>query len=281
MPNISSQGPSLSLLSYLHSSTLPYQQNSSRPAIPPTPRTPDIMIDITNPTLDPEGKDQPELARANTLEGETEEVDDDDDEDLELAEMGEPGDSNMYIPTDKNSFQLIPSPDPIANPRDRNHSYMDLSVALSLSNLGSGILKLQQSEGNELGSFYFRSTSKSLSNKVSSSDWIGSDETVLGQPYFDRDPCSNLNRLSGSVKYNGKRWSATMSDLLGGKDVSVGSNGLVSFLSPDVRVSGSYGNSISPLGITIATPGASPRTAIAYNHRGFQSPHQSLMAEET
>ena len=276
----STQAQSLSLLNYLHS-TAPQFDHTSRPFIAPTPRTPDIMIDVSKPC----DLEQSQLTRVNSaMEREAEEVDEDDEDDMVSEEVRENGEfvespSTMYVPPDKNAFQILPSPDPIVQPRDRRLASMDVSLAFSLSNLGSGILKLQ-SEGVDMQSLRRLSMSNSCSlsaNKLSSGDWAASDTNDLGQLYFNRDPGSNLNRLSGSVKYTNGKWSANLSDVFGGKNGSTGSNGLLSLMIPEFGARGSYSNSISPLGMTIATPGASPRTAFAYNHRGFtSSPHQSF-----
>lgn len=54
-----------------------------------------------------------------------------------------------------------------------------------------------------------------------------------------------------------------------------GSGALLSLIIPETGViRGSYSNSVSPLGITITTPVASPRTSIAYTHRGFLAPRE-------
>lgn len=163
-----------------------------------------------------------------------------------------------------------------------NGSAMDFSLAMGLT-LGSGILKL--SEDADLMPYYHsrtgkRSRSRSLSNsgRKTPSDLRTFTEGngEIGAPYYTREPQAALNRLSGGLKYNG-RWSGNMSDILGsGLEGSGSGSALLSLMIPELGGRGSYGNSVSPLGITLATPCASPQTAIAYTHRGFQSPRDSF-----
>lgn len=163
-------------------------------------------------------------------------------------------------------------------------SAMDFSLAMGLSTVGSGILKMKE-EANLMPYFQTltgtkRSRSRSGSGRNmpnSDSKELGESIGELGQQYYTRAPSAALNHLSGGLKYNG-RWSGNMSDILGtGFEGSGSGSAILSLMIPDLGGSrGSYGNSVSPLGITLTTPSASPRTAIAYTHGGFQSPRESF-----
>lgn len=158
-------------------------------------------------------------------------------------------------------------------------SAMDFSLALTL---GSGVLKLQNEDADLLPQYYNktgkRPRSRSSSGRKSSDSKSFNDGAgELGQPYYTPDPAAALNRWSsGGLKYNGK-WSDNMSDILNaGIEGSGSMSASLSLLLPDLGVSRSlYASSVSPLGMTLTTPCASPHIATAYSNRGFQSPRNS------
>eukprot|EP00177_Eucheuma_denticulatum_P007442 GFKZ01013547.1.p1 GENE.GFKZ01013547.1~~GFKZ01013547.1.p1 ORF type:complete len:776 (+),score=103.71 GFKZ01013547.1:104-2431(+) len=162
-------------------------------------------------------------------------------------------------------------------------SGMDFTVAMGLT-VSSGVLKLQN-EDADLLPLYFNSSgkrarSRSDSGRKSSDSKLFSDGIAeIGQPYYTPDPTAALNRFSsGGLKYNG-RWSGNMSDILnaGGPERSGSGSAILSLMLPELGgPRGSYGNSISPLGMTLTTPCASPRTGFTYSQRGFQSPRGSM-----
>lgn len=126
---------------------------------------------------------------------------------------------------------------------------------------------------------YFRTTGPLSTSgpRISRESRLGLDPSVeLTEQYFTREPSAALQRLSGSIKYNGcGRWSGNMSDI-GDSNGSTGA--LLTLLIPESgTIRGAYSNSVSPLGMAVTTPCASPHTAVAYTHRGFQSPQASAM----
>lgn len=155
-------------------------------------------------------------------------------------------------------------------------SAMDLSLAMGLS-LGSGVLKMKEEDQDLMPYFTTitgakrpRSQSGSGRNMPSESKDLSEYTAELGQQYYTRKPSA---ALSGGLKYNGA-WSGNMSDILGtGFEGSSSESALLPLWIPELGGSrGSYGNSVSPLGITLTS---SPRPAIAFSHRGFQSQRTS------
>lgn len=167
---------------------------------------------------------------------------------------------------------------------------MDIPLGMGLAP-SSSVLKFQTEDADLISYYSVKAGKRARSLSTSNSDPKWSVESKMfndsmgdmGLPYYTREPSAALNRLSGGLKYNG-RWSSTMSDIAGGgiEASANGSTGLLSLIIPEVGgPRGSYSNSVSPLGMTLTTPCASPRTAIAFTHKGFQSPHQSFsMAEK-
>lgn len=126
---------------------------------------------------------------------------------------------------------------------------------------------------------YFRAAGPMSTSepRISRESRLGLDPNVeLGEQYFTSEPSAALQRLSGSFKYNGRgRWSGNMSDIA---DSNGSTGALLTLLIPESgTIRGAYSNSVSPLGMTVSTPCASPHTAVAYTHRGFQSPRASIM----
>lgn len=126
---------------------------------------------------------------------------------------------------------------------------------------------------------YFRAAGPMSTSepRISRESRLGLDPNVeLDEQYFTREPSAALQRLSGSFKYNGRgRWSGNMSDIA---DSNGSTGALLTLLIPESgTIRGAYSNSVSPLGMTVSTPCASPHTAVAYTHRGFQSPRASIM----
>lgn len=164
--------------------------------------------------------------------------------------------------------------------KDGRMMSVDMTDAVDAANardLSPGIIGKAQGQECDLLTYFHGIGSRSLSNsgaKTSRDSRIVCEtNTDLGSQYFTREPSAALNRLSGGLKYNGPgRWSGNMSDVMD----SNASGGLLSLMIPESGcLRGAYSNSVSPLGITITTPIASPRTAIAYTHRGFPSPRES------
>ncbi|CDF37898.1 unnamed protein product [Chondrus crispus] len=154
---------------------------------------------------------------------------------------------------------------------------MDVSLAMGLS-FSSGVDKLKDEEPELMpyfttitGAKRLRSQSGSGRNMPGDSKDMSDYTAELGQQYYTRKPSA---ALSGGLKYNGA-WSGNMSDILGTAFEGSGSgSALLSLMIPELAGSrGSYGNSVSPLGITLAS---SPRPALAFSHRGFQSPRNSF-----
>lgn len=139
---------------------------------------------------------------------------------------------------------------------------------------------LAEPQGNVGGLMpYFRSPCpmSASETKISRGSRSGVNASLeLNEQYFTREPSAALQRLSGSLKYNGcGRWSGNMSDIL---DSNGSTGALLTLLIPESgTIRGAYSNSVSPLGMTVSTPCASPYTAVAYTHRGFQSPRTSAM----
>lgn len=120
---------------------------------------------------------------------------------------------------------------------------------------------------------YFRSSPMSDSGSKTPGESKTRLDSNMEDQYFTREPSAALQRFSG-IKYNGfGQWSGNMSDILDNN----GSTGtLLNLLIPDSGpIHGSYSNSISPLGMTVTTPCASPHTALSYFHHGFQLPRYS------
>lgn len=164
-----------------------------------------------------------------------------------------------------------------------NGSTMDITVAMGLT-MGSMGARAQNDDAEVELPMYFprkgkRARSRSSSGRKSNELRYVMDGNgeVQGQPYITPDPQAALNRLSGSLKYNG-RWSGNMSDILNvGVEGSGSGSALLSLVIPELggpRVS--YGNGFSPLGVTLTTPGASPRGPRAFSHRGLVSPRESF-----
>lgn len=116
--------------------------------------------------------------------------------------------------------------------------------------------------------------------KAKSSSTTGGSKMSIGSSYSEgqregsgqlvtQKPSAALNRLSGGdFRYNGMgRWSGNMSDIY---DSSSSAGALASLMSPETgAIRGVYSNSVSPLGMTISTPSASPYPGTAFVHRGF------------
>lgn len=140
--------------------------------------------------------------------------------------------------------------------------------------------KLQNDDVEMITYFKKGSRSRSMSDRPMSIDSkiFGDGLQETGIPYFTREPSATLDRLSGGLKYSGK-WSCNMSDILniGVEPGRSGSIGHLSLILPELGngLRGPYSNSVSPLGITLAMPGASPRTPVPYMRRSFLSPHTS------
>lgn len=138
-------------------------------------------------------------------------------------------------------------------------------------------------EDSEMMPYYCKqSQSFSRSERPGSGDPLSAMDSKFGEAsqeiglrYFTREPDAALNQMSGELKFNGK-WSWNMSDTPDAAGRS-GSIGRISLLLPDLGngIRGSYSNSVSPLGLALTTPAASPRTAVAFTHPGFRSPHTS------
>ena len=207
-----------------------------------------------------------DIVSGGRREEEDEEIEEVDDEDVENE------DSTIQ---NSGGGGTVPKSDGASmDPSASTGSAMDFSLAMGLT-LGSGMLK---PEDTDLMPYYQTSKRSRSSGKTRSSNSRLFADADIGSQYYTREPSAALNRLSGGLKYNGK-WSGTMSDILGAGMESTGSGsqqGLLSLVIPEMGGRGTYSNSISPLGITLTTPCASPRTALSYTHRGFQSPHASL-----
>lgn len=293
---LAAKAQKLSLLDYFNTTaSTPADQVSPSPAVGRQQST--EMSDV-----------QPELQKQDISDEEDDDYyddDDDDDEDEDESEDGNAGTNGNVVqkneanhgsstethrPGNPEQSQLAVADsfgkleDLTANQSNASlGSGMDFSLAMGLT-LGSGILKLQ-GEDADLMPYYNTATGKrsrsrsGSGRKMSASDSkeFGDAARELGLQYFTQEPAAALNRFSGGLKYNG-RWSGNMSDILGaGFEGSGSGSALISLMIPDLGGSrGSYGNSVSPLGITLATPCASPRTAIGSTHRGFQSPRESF-----
>lgn len=150
---------------------------------------------------------------------------------------------------------------------------LETSPGRTTMKMGS-FLNLQQHE-MELLAYFAGAMSRSAStvggSKMSTDSRITLEGMSGSDELYTRKPSAALNRWSGSeLKYNGMgRWSGNMSDVF---DSSTSLGALASLMSPESgRIRGVYTNSISPLGIAITTPTASPHTAVAYSHHGFST----------
>ncbi|CAN8071082.1 unnamed protein product [Agarophyton chilense] len=140
-----------------------------------------------------------------------------------------------------------------------------------------------QNDELEMIPYFKEPSSRSLSDRPMSIDSkiFGDATPEVGLSYFTREPSAPLDRLSGELKYNGNgKWSCSMSDILnvGVEPGRSGSLGHLSLILPELGngLRGTYSNSVSPLGMTLTNPSASPRTSVAYIRRsGFLSPHMS------
>lgn len=287
-----SDNENFSLLGYFKSSTGPNTSTTQNQRNLSTEMTDAGQTTDRPPPILNDGNEVSQATAGDELEDDDlvdDDDDDDDDDDLQTLKesmsktykqrMEQTNSRLKLLESGVGPSQLPDRPDPGRSFGSwRNGSGMDISQAIGLS-IGSGVLRRQSEEGDLLPYYGdVKSRSRSTSDrKLSIDSRMQSDGNMeLGQRYYTREPSAALQRLSGSIKFNG-RWSGTMSDILGADDSNGSAQGLMSLFIPEVGgTRGSYSNSVSPLGMTVTTPCASPRTAIAYTHRGFASPRNSF-----
>ncbi|KAI0565761.1 hypothetical protein FGB62_14g12 [Gracilaria domingensis] len=187
--------------------------------------------------------------------------------------------SNNPVPEGRHSPSSKPSNDTLCtseiNPTDPANSNGSMDFFCRTPKFQNEEMEMIPYFSKEYGSHSAGDRPMSIESKI-----FGDASPDVGLSYFSREPSAPLDRLSGELKYNGNgKWSCNMSDILnvGVEPGRSGSLGHLSLILPELGngLRGTYSNSVSPLGMTLTNPSASPRTSVAYIRRGFLSPHVS------